>query len=65
MFILLKFIETFFVNMTNSRKFTLVMKNAHFFKLAYSLNFLNFFRIYFMWFMWLIFFTKKIRISFK
>jgi len=47
MFILLKFIKTSLMNIINSRKFTLVMKNSYFFKLAYSLNFLNFSRIYF------------------
>ena len=34
----------------NFKKFTLVIKNSHFFKLAYSLNFLNFSRICFTWF---------------
>ena len=47
MFTLLEFIEMLSVNMINSRKFTLMMKNVHFFKLAYSLNFLNYFKIYF------------------
>jgi len=48
MFTLLEFIKTFSMNMINFRKFTLVMKNSHFFKLAYSLNFLNLLKICFM-----------------
>jgi len=43
MFILLEFIETLSVNIINSRKFILIMKNAHFFKLIYNLNFLQLF----------------------